>query len=584
MADYLYNSQNTGISQDIGYSLFFQIHFQREGQYSSLIQFACRQPGYHMKNQKKTWTDENGEKKEYIKSVRVENHPSDIHWCKDTDASRFIECAGSYRLKRDYYLTKNTFTRPHGRTNGNLFTFHNIVIDIDAHKCGDDYYIKQELDILTRYLASDACLDFYGVPCPNTIVHTGRGMQLWYALNPFSYRLRYAYDELTGQIIGKVKNMLKELEITDLTLDPVACRNAAGLCRMPGTYNTKAKKYGSYIICHDQRLSLDAFFNLDPYDRVTGQCGKWNEIAEKREGQRKTTKTTEKSHKSQTSGTIKTSQKVGRKTKIERSAVNTCNPRQLAEGRTNRLQQLIRYRQEKGISMVGCRELICFLVYNIFCTCGLSERAEAMAEQTNALFSLPLSNGELQQAFGKAYSYKNDTIIEMLGITDEERKVIGFNRTGERVLRREEKAARNEQILTLFQGGLSYRAIAKAVKCSIGTVHNVLKRMTEVLEDAAETVETAAETAETKKEEKETPKKDRKYRPARKKKQAFVPVYEKHFSDIEVTDELLRMAHELFAQSSDGKDDLPSEENRSLWADAGPFFPCSKNAYMMGVT
>ena len=49
------------------------------------------------------------------------------------DLETFMKTKFKAVLKYNYYITKNTFCRP-ARTEGNIFTYNNIVIDIDDHE------------------------------------------------------------------------------------------------------------------------------------------------------------------------------------------------------------------------------------------------------------------------------------------------------------------------------------------------------------------------------------------------------------------------------------------------------------------
>ena len=75
-------------------------------------------------------------------------------------------------------------------------TLHNIVIDIDCHKYGISKKDRDnEIEKCEVYLRElfDNSLE---LPSPNTIVKTGRGLQLWWAIKPLSAaKLKNIYKE-----------------------------------------------------------------------------------------------------------------------------------------------------------------------------------------------------------------------------------------------------------------------------------------------------------------------------------------------------------------------------------------------------
>lgn len=80
----------------------------------------------------------------------------------------------------DYYITANTFTSPIHRDYDHLFSINNIVIDIDCHR--EDMDWGRPL-ALSGALMAEVFLDDV-IPEPNTIVFTGHGLQLWWAISP----------------------------------------------------------------------------------------------------------------------------------------------------------------------------------------------------------------------------------------------------------------------------------------------------------------------------------------------------------------------------------------------------------------
>ena len=77
---------------------------------------------------------------------------------------------------KNYYVTANGRKKRGKRNEKNLFTLHNIVIDIDCHKYGISKKDRDnEIEKCEVYLRElfDNSLE---LPSPNTIVKTGRGL------------------------------------------------------------------------------------------------------------------------------------------------------------------------------------------------------------------------------------------------------------------------------------------------------------------------------------------------------------------------------------------------------------------------
>ncbi len=72
------------------------------------------------------------------------------------------------------------------RTGESLFALHNIVIDVDCHSTRYGKNLRDgKLDALEYLITHDAFSD-YDLPLPNFIVHTGRGIQIWWRHEPMA--------------------------------------------------------------------------------------------------------------------------------------------------------------------------------------------------------------------------------------------------------------------------------------------------------------------------------------------------------------------------------------------------------------
>ena len=345
------------------------------------------------------------------------------------------------RSAQDYYITANTMSAG-TRDKDNIFSLNNIVIDIDNHGGTDPEKIRRQYDTITEYYKS-RIMDGSGAYIPNTIVYTGRGVQLWYAIEQISYKRLDIYETLTGEILRQAGEMLEDNPETlqGLALDPGASRNAAGLFRAPWSYNRKARKKAEYIILHDDLI--------EPMEEA-------REIRKK--------------------------EKKG-DTKIINYQTAASEGRIKAISREASIIQLVRIRQDKGETIERDNILFC-----ISCIWGkvCQDDAEIMerVKRANRLFNNPMGDKELNKimrtALKKRYTAKNKTIIDRLKITEEEQETINFyagtGRTAEREKKRAEKAARDKQAIKLYEEGATQEDIAAALKISRRTVCNILER------------------------------------------------------------------------------------------------------------
>src|SRR5699024_9992573 len=93
----------------------------------------------------------------------------------------------------------------------------------------------------------------------NTIVFTGRGFHLWWAIEQVSASRAWIYDYICNFFIESVQKVLllmaPHLKV-HVHLDRGPSSNKSGVFRLPGTYNPDAGVYGCYKIYHERRLDI----------------------------------------------------------------------------------------------------------------------------------------------------------------------------------------------------------------------------------------------------------------------------------------------------------------------------------------
>lgn len=339
-----------------------------------------------------------------------------------------------YDESRDLYITANSFVR-YRRDMDDLYTLYNIVIDVDVH---DGF---GSLPDCWAGQLERAVRDRGTLPDPNTVVHTGRGLQLWWAIEPASYKVVPMYRKAVRWLTGEVRAAIGTVASPGLRekadVDSAASINAAGLFRLPGSFNTKSGTWGYFEILHYRRLKLGD---------ICGELSVRN-----------------------TAGS--------RNPKIPKGGLPVIAA---AASREESLMTLISVRDAELNSET--RDLILFCDYCVWSEI-IHDHEDIMEHlrSLNRLFREPLSEAELEAymstARRKRYRITNATIIDKLAITAEEQRIIGLypnRREMEREARRDAKRLRNELITGLGEKGLTHAEIAMQAGCSVRTVERIL--------------------------------------------------------------------------------------------------------------
>lgn len=135
----------------------------------------------------------------------------------------------------DYYLTANAISGVQ-RNAASLFSLHNLVIDIDAH--GEESPDQEAMEELLWRLDRDLFqLGF--PPKPTSIVHTGRGVQLWWSIQAMATKCLPWYQLILKAFTAAIQQVLNEYTtLASFSVDSSASCNPVGYFRLPGTWNT----------------------------------------------------------------------------------------------------------------------------------------------------------------------------------------------------------------------------------------------------------------------------------------------------------------------------------------------------------
>ena len=384
----------------------------------------------------------------------------------------------SHRL--DYYITANTVSGVNRRKD-ELFGLQNIVIDIDCHSDKQPHAVAS----LVQAFIWRSKRDLWGtgvIPTPNSIVRTGRGIQLWWAIQPcyggsdYGVSL-YHYNKIKNNIMDHIEAMLDDYtdELAGLEVDRGASSNPVGYFRLPFTYNTTAKREVTLEILHDKR------YDQRELTRMEGVTQYANATVPRT-----------KRHISL--------QETDRK--ILRNYQSTG---------VRRVMQLIKLRNLRN-NVVGSemRDHFNFSVYNALRM--KFDHAEAMVylREYNEGFKNPMTEKELENCVSTAarrggYKYTNRKLIELLDITPEEQSAIGLlpfvrkRQTKPNASRDEVRKAlrddRDMKILELADKGISQAETARILGIGKNTVWRVLKRVREMIASVAENYDIDLENA-----------------------------------------------------------------------------------------
>jgi DNA-binding CsgD family transcriptional regulator len=365
----------------------------------------------------------------------------------------------------DYYMTANT-VKGIKRRKEDLFGLQNIVIDVDCH---DDRTTQAINDIVVGFIwrcKRDLWADGT-IPTPNSIVRTGRGVQLWWAIQPCyggqEYGISlYHHNKIKRTFIAHIERLIEEYaeELEGLDVDRGASSNPVGYFRMPGTYNTKAKCYASLEVLHEER-----------YD------------------QRELTKLARPEIRANENASAKYVPLLDSDRRVLQNYESTG---------VRRVIQLVKLRNlrnnEVGSEM---RDYFNFSVYNALRMNYDHDEAMERLESFNDGFKEPMSEVELKNCVSSAekkggYQYRNETLIELLGVTPEEQQAIGLFPAGQNQ-RKKPNASRDEarktlkedrdnKILALIKKGVSQAETARILGIGKNTVWRVVKRLKEVAE------------------------------------------------------------------------------------------------------
>ena len=386
--------------------------------------------------------------------------------------------AGAGRLfyikNRNYYITANSF-KIMDRKQENLLSCHNFVLDLDNHS-GEPILNNLRKDFKGQFISAAKSMNFpAGFPLPNSIVFSGRGFQLWWAVEQFNANADWIYDDIITYLADCAGKILEFLSLP-LKVDLAASKNRSGLFRLPGTFNVKAQVWGSFERIHSERIESQPFY--EKIKPIMGGKQRDNAFYEN----------TPKKHPD-----LKKSNKHENLKEAKRTWVEYHGRSAEAVGRADKIVQLLKLRQGRGVTSAGeMRDLFLFCIHCILSGCMPIEEVHNYLRSVNSMFIHPLPEREWKSymllADTKLYRITNEKVIEKLQITQKEQDTICFypassmsgSSQQERKTRKAERARQLEERNNIINFFLDKQCISKdfaeTANCSEATICRTLKK------------------------------------------------------------------------------------------------------------
>ncbi len=349
----------------------------------------------------------------------------------------------------DYYITKAQFKTAQTWDSGELFALNAIWVDIDAHEETPSCAETERM----RSLLIRALPELAGLPVPNMVIYSGRGIHLVWLIEQCAAKLAFMHREVAVYYGAAIQDLLDGLNLTKYySVDKKYCANIAGLTRVPGTLNTHANTYCTYELIHRCRILL-----TEQHDTVEYRSSK---------------------------GAVSSKHCCH----FVSSAVQAAGTR-----RVNALLKLLKLRT----NWEGCRDYFLLVLFSAYQMAGYSnEDSVRLTLEANTELEPSLPEREvrslLSTAMKKHYKMGNTYIIDTLGITADEQVAIGISamptgkaKRGRNQARDERTAAKrrveNRKIMSLHLLGNSTVAIAKRVGRCYNTIKKRIDEYTEKL-------------------------------------------------------------------------------------------------------
>lgn len=357
----------------------------------------------------------------------------------------------------DSYMSMNTFFTPK-RLITNLKEIRTAFVDID---CYNSQFTAEQIEAQLR-------VDYFGVevPTPNMIIHSGRGINLIWFLEPMSGLAVERWDKLQKAIFSKFESLGADKKATD----------ASRVFRLAGSVNSKNNAVVHCEVLHDYKYEFMEIVE-DYFPNIFKTVQKPKKAPKER-------------------------------VKSNRTLKYLRNEYTLMKARMNDIKSLVDIRNGK---MEGCREYALFL-YRYWALVDYGDKDKAIREmlKVNDMFNDPLPQREATADTKSAERYydstepfkiTNEKIIQWLSISSDEQKTLSTviskvekrrrntehqrNKRGSVTKeeyesnRKDQKASKIEQLRELREESpaATQRELAEMMKVSPMTINRLLKEI-----------------------------------------------------------------------------------------------------------
>ena len=313
-------------------------------------------------------------KLEYIEKVHGNSKGWITRSCIDENGYsqwhyKYAELKETDLTGENIYITLNTFYKPYRRLEC-IKELNGVYIDLDYYKTK---YTKEQviMNLESNYFNKI-------IPATNYILDSGRGLALLWNINKVPSKALPLWKAIQEYLYKQLKEFGADRQALDATR----------ILRVPGSINSKSKTVVSIIDEYDyiydlREIQKEYLPELKPKEKKKGRPKKINYVYR------------------------------------ERSLYFA------------RIQDIIKLCELREYDLRGHREIILFL-YRYY-LCGFTEDVQKALEdvlELNSMFRYPLKENEVIRATmsaekcyldkNKEYKYKNDTLIELLEITEYE--------------------------------------------------------------------------------------------------------------------------------------------------------------------
>lgn len=361
----------------------------------------------------------------------------------------------SISKQQDYYITANTIKQYAPRRAEHLFSLNNIVLDFDIHERMNHYQRQGLIDEFVWRIKRDLFFLSDGIPIPNVIHHTGRGVQIWWHIKETSSQLLFLYHIVIDRLVVVVQDFLGEYPELEryIEIDVGASKNAVGLFRLFHTYNTHNGMLTETEILHTEEIDLNLL------NEILSESDAVVEKSERQEQQKALSRQK------------KLAVKKGTETKKKTGGYTALHMKRL---------MMIELLVKQMDYHIGMRDIILFLAYNSALQCLPLYEARKRCREINEQFSEPLKSIDyIFEEISEPYHFKNKTFCEWLHISEEDYNILtaqykersmNLNRDMERLRRKEEKKQRHSNAVQLLKSGKTQKQVAEITGLSLSTV------------------------------------------------------------------------------------------------------------------